>query len=160
MKWKPTSTADSISGHDVRIDAALNAYARAIPAPGLESRVAARVAVARRHPTRSMHAARVLILQRFSCGTLAAAAACGIVVASVQHSHRAALPPIIRFGDSGGVGAAGAVHVPTRRTPQTPSINPAAPRTPPRSRAVVSPNSGHHAGAAVPRSPYPSAAQR
>jgi hypothetical protein len=150
------TTDPTFSPHDARIDAVLHAYARAVPAPGLESRVAGRIAAASRHPMRSGISLRILILRRFSVGALAAAAAYGVVIASVEHSQRGVLPLAASPIRSGGLGTAGRVYVPTKPMPERPQIDPASPRTPPHGRAVVSRNHGRRpSGAAVPRSPYP-----
>jgi hypothetical protein len=154
MKPKP-SVSDSSSVHDARIDAALRVYGRAIPAPGLDSRVAARISSMPRQSFRSA-TATLLFFRRFSAGTLAAAAAAAIVVATVRHSQHISLPQAARAPLSGGVGGAGGPHIPTHAVPQSATIDPEAPRTPPHSRATISRGRGHKpAGSAVPRSPYP-----
>lgn len=154
MKPKP-SISDSSSVHDARIDAALRVYGRAIPAPGLDSRVAARISAMPRQSFRSGTAA-LLLFRRFSAGALAAVAAGAIVVATVRHSQHISLPQAARVPLSGGVSGAEGAHIPTHAVPQSATIDPEAPRTPPHSRATISRGRGHKpAGSAVPRSPYP-----
>jgi hypothetical protein len=139
-----------------RIDAALSAYGRAVPAPGLESRVATRIAAAPRRSFRKRGGFGLLIWQRLSCGALAAAAGAAMVVGTVRHSRPAPLPQAARAAQSGGASAAGAVHIPTRAIPQSAALDPASPRSAPRSRATVSRNpSRRNAGSAATRSPYP-----
>jgi hypothetical protein len=169
MKARQSATHDITSPHDARIDAALRVFTHAEPSPGLESRVAERLAGAR--PDRHYHFsfARVfsfpglsgfLVLQRLSAGALVTAAGAAIVVGTIHHSERAMPPQALRSGAAGGVGSANRVHVPTHAMPQGAGIDPAAPLAAPRGvphgRASVSRNQAHRApGAAVPRSPYP-----
>ncbi len=160
MKLKP-SNDNSSTAHDARIDAALRVYGRAVPAPGLESRVAARISAAPRPSFRTnlfgfSGSPRLILLRGFTIGALAAAAACAIVVGTVRHSQQVALPQAARVSRSGGVSAAGASHIPTHVVPQSATIDPQAPRSAPHSRATVSRNPGSKpAAGAVPRSPYP-----
>jgi hypothetical protein len=160
MKPKPSSEASS-TAYDARIDAALRVYGRAVPAPGLESRVAARISAGPRHSSRtsifnSVGSPRLILLRGFSIGVLAAAAACAIVVGTVRHSQHLTLPQAAAGTRSGGVSAADAPHVPTHAVPQSASIDPQAPRTAPHSRATISRTQGSKpAAGAVPRSPYP-----
>jgi len=160
MKPKPSNEPSS-TVHDTRIDAALRVYGRAVPATGLESRVAARISAAPRHSFRSTSFGFrsnpwLILLRGFSIGALAVAAASAIVVGTVRHSQQIALPQAAAGKPSGGVSAAGGEHVPTHAIPQSATIDPQAPRTPPHSRATVSRNQGSKsAGSAVPRSPYP-----
>jgi hypothetical protein len=160
MKSKPTNH-DSSTAHDARIEAALRVYGRAVPAPGLESRVAARIAAQPRHSFRSASFASrgnpwLILLRGFSIGALAVAAACAIVIGTVRHSQQIVLPQTARGARSGSLNTAGATHVPTHAIPQSATIDPQAPRTAPHSRATVSRNQGNKpAGSAVPRSPYP-----
>jgi len=143
---------------EARIDAVLRAYAHAEPAPGLESRVAARLASAR--PRSRFHfsltgASAFLLLRRISAGALATAAGAAIVVGTLQHSERGLPPQISRQREASGLKTAGASHIPTRAMPQGGSLNPSAPRVAPHGRAVVSRDQARHAsGSAVPRSPY------
>jgi hypothetical protein len=163
MKLKPSndnsSTPHDACAHDARIDAALRVYGRAVPARGLESRVAARISAAPR-PSFGTNlfgfsgSPRFILLRGFTIGALAAAAACAIVVGTVRHSQRIALPQAARVSRSGGVSAAGAPHIPTHAVQQSATIDPQAPRSAPHSRATVSRNPGSKPGA-VPRSPYP-----
>jgi len=151
----------SSTAYDASIDEALRIYGAAAPAPGLESRVAARIAAA---PRQSYRAASVfpgtrwmVLLRGVSVGALAAAAACAIVVGTVRHSQQLAIPQAIGVSRSGGVSAASAAHVPTHAVQPSPTIDPHAPRSAPHSRATVSPNKGSKpAGSATPRSSYPS----
>jgi hypothetical protein len=163
MKARPSTNHGMTSPHDVRIDAALRVFTHAEPAPGLEYRVAARLAGAR--PERRIHfsfahGSGFLVLRRLSAGALATAAGAAIVVGTIHHSERALPPQVIRGGHTGGVGLANRLHVPTHAMPQAAGIDPAArltaPRGAPHGRANVSRNQAHRApGAAVPRSPYP-----
>ena len=119
MKPKP-STENSSTAYDARIDAALRVYGRAVPAPGLESRVAARISAGPRHAFRStsfgFRSNPVLVLLRgFSIGALAAAAACAIVVGTVRHSQQIALPQAAAGPRSGGVSTAGSSSYPDPR---------------------------------------------
>jgi hypothetical protein len=168
MKTKPSSHSAHFihSPYNEQIDAALQVFSRATPVPGLESRIASRLADARRSSSRSRVLRfrgagnrRVEILRRLSFGAMAAAAGGAIVFGSVEHSHRRPVPQVSRvIHGGGGLSTAGAMHVPLGATPQAAEINPAAPRNPPHGRAVLSPNHGRHAdGAAVPRSPYTAA---
>jgi hypothetical protein len=164
MKLKPlndnSATAHDTRAHDAQIDAALRVYGRAVPAPGLESRVAARISATPRHSFRTKVFSfsgnpRLALLRGFTIGALAAAAACGIVVGTVRHSQQIAIPQAAA-PRPGGVSTAGARHIPTHAVPQSATIDPQAPRTAPHSRATVSRNTGSKpAGSAVPRSPYP-----
>jgi hypothetical protein len=160
MKPKP-STENSSTAYDARIDAALRVYGRAVPRPGLESRVAARISARPPHSSSTSlfsfsASPRHILLRGFSIGALAAAAACAIVVGTVRHSQQTALPQAAAGSRSGGVSAAGTPHIPTHAIPQAASIDPQAPRTAPHSRATVSRNPGSKpAAGAVPRSPYP-----
>ena len=160
MKPKP-STENSSTAYDARIDAALRVYGRAVPAPGLESRVAARISTAPQHSFRSASFGLrsnpgLALLRGFSIGALAAAAACAIVIGTVRHSQQIALPQASSGSRSGGVSTAGTPHIPTHAVPQSATIDPQALRTAPHSRATLSRNPGSKpAGSAVPRSPYP-----
>jgi len=156
MKTKPSTTTNNSFPHDARVDAILRAYSHAIPAPGLESRVATRIAAMSR-PLRSRGASRLLVLRRLSVAALTAAAAAAIVAGTVRHSHRIALPQRAT-GTSrlGGVSTAGSEHAPAQAVPETPTIDPHSPRTPPHGRTTSSGSQKHRsAGAALPRSPYP-----
>jgi hypothetical protein len=157
---KPKPSTDKISSlHDARIDAALRIYGRAVPRPGLESRVAARISAEPRQLFQSAgfgSTGWVVLLRRFSAGALAAAAAVAIVVATVRHTQHISIPQAARAPMSGGVSSAGASHTPTQRVPQSATINPESLRTPPRGRASISHSQGRKAaGATMPRSPYP-----
>jgi hypothetical protein len=160
MKTRPPIDT-SATAYDARIDAALRVYGGSIPAPGLESRVAARSAATPRQSHRSASSpffARhsMALLRGVSVGTLAAGAACAIVVGTVRHSQRLAIPQATGISRSGGISAAGGTHVPTHAIQPSPTIDPQSPRSTPHSRATVSPNRGSKpAGAAMPRSPYP-----
>ena len=143
---------------DARIDAALRLYGGAVPEPGLESRVASRLAAMPRHThqTSWLGLSWMVLLRNVSVGALAAAAACAIILGTVRHSQQLAIPQAKNGARSGGISVGNDVHVPTHAVPQSPTIDPAAPRTPPRSRAVVSNNAGGKQSAgATPRSPYP-----
>jgi len=157
MKIRP-STDHPFSRHDARIDAALSVYAQAEPFPGLESRVAARLASARPQPRFHFGAAggsAFLILRRISVGALVTAAGAAIVFGTIQHSEHSLPPPIARHGQANGLTPANAGHTPTKAMPQGGSIDPSAPRVSPHGRAAVSRDQLRHAlGAAVPRSPY------
>jgi hypothetical protein len=150
------------AAYDAMIDAALHFYGTASPAPGLESRVQARLAAAPRTELRSSFMlvsgsqGWLLRLRGISLGAMTAAAACAIVVGSVHHSQRpAAIPQAAVGSHSGGVSAAGAPHTPTGIVRQTPTLDPQAPRSAPRSRSTVEHGGSSNAGRAVPRSPYP-----
>jgi hypothetical protein len=150
------STANNSSLHDARIDAALRFYGRAVPSPGLESRVAARISAAPHHSFRSTSSRfpGLMLLRGFSIGALAAAAAVAIVVGTVRHSHQISIPLAAGATRSGGINSAGAMHIPTRATPQSTTIDPGAPRTPAHTRATISRNQASKpTGATVPRSP-------
>jgi hypothetical protein len=159
MKTRP-SNGTSSTAHDSRIDAALHDYGRAVPAPGLESRVAARISAT---PYRSSQSTSfgfrgslgLRLFRGLSIGALAAAAACAIVVGTVRHSQQLVISQAAAGTRSGAVGTAEGTHIPTRAVPQSATIDPRAPRTAPHSRATISRNSGSKpAGSAVPRSPY------
>ena len=158
---KPRPSTDNTTGHDARIDAALRVYGHAVPTPGLESRVAARIAATPRQSYRSASSGFagsrwVVLLRGVSVGALAAAAAVAIVVGTVRHSQQVPLPQAARGTRSGGINTAGDPHVPTHAIPQSATIDPQAARTAPHTRATVSRNAGSKpAGSAVPRSPYP-----
>lgn len=126
---------------NARIDAALHVYGRAVPAPGLDSRVAARLTSAARQSfhspaPESRRRPMISLVRRFSVGALAAAAACGIVIGTVHHSQQIALPQRAATPRSGGASTAGAAHIPTRAIPSSSSADPSAPR----SRAVIAPD--------------------
>jgi hypothetical protein len=154
MKAKRSTISESSSTpYDGRIDAALRVYSHAEPAPGLEGRVVAWISA--RQSLQPTSASRLVVMWRFFAAALAVAAACAIVAGSVQHSHHAALPQAARVQRQGGVAGAGLAHVPTQPTPESPTIDPAAPRTPAHGRATVSGDQGRHdGGAAQPSSPY------
>jgi hypothetical protein len=146
MKLNPFSFGTSASPasssrHDAAIDAALRLYGGAVPGPGFEGRVAARLGDQPRHAFHSKSAPRLAILRGLSTAALAAAAACGMVIGTVRHSHHALPPQAARVPHVGGLNSAGASRLPTHATPQSPSLDPQAPRTAPRHRATVSP--GH-----------------
>lgn len=155
------STDTSSNADDARIDAALRVYGRAVPVSGLESRVAARIAVAPRQPYRSAPSGFrgshwMVLLRGVSVGALAAAAACAIVIGTLRHSQQVAIPQAMAPSRSGSVGAAGGTHVATHAVPPSATIVPQSPRSAPHSRATVTRNAGNKpAGSAVPRSPYP-----
>jgi hypothetical protein len=159
MKIRPSNGSNS-TAHDARIDAALHAYGRAVPAPGLESRVAARISATPHHTFQSTSFGLrgrlgLRLFRGFSIGALAAAAACAIVVGTVRHSQQLVISQAAAGSRSGAVAAAGARHIPTGAVPQSATIDPQAPRTAPHSRATISRNPGSKpAGSAVPRSPY------
>ena len=94
---KPRPSTDNTTGHDARIDAALRVYGRAVPTPGLESRVAARIAATPHQSYRSASSwfagSRWMVLLRgVSVGALAAAASAAIVVGTVRHSQQVPTP--------------------------------------------------------------------
>lgn len=159
-------THGTSSAHDDRVDAALKHFAGATPAPGLESRVTARLAAAGRARSGSSYRSvrsggniGLLLLRRLSIGAMAAAAAIVIVFGTVEHSRRI-YPVALRTPQTGGVSPANSVHYPTHPMPQSAEIHPGSTRNAPHSRAVISPNHTRHAsGAAVPRSPYPPESQ-
>jgi hypothetical protein len=158
MKSNP-SNENRPTAYDARIDAALHRYGRALPEPGLESRVAARMAVLPRHsspsgPVGSAARRWLMLLRGASVGALAAAAACAIVVGTLKHSQHLPIPQASVGTRSGSVGAATGSHIPTHTIPQTATLDPESPRPAPRSRSTVSRNPGNKAGA-VPSSPYP-----
>jgi hypothetical protein len=160
MNFRPSRSALFSSRHDASIDAALRNYAHADPRPGLEGRVAARLASARRRSGVRFSFAEsgpLLLLRRISVGALATAAGAAIVVSSVQHSSVRTLPPqALRAGRTGGMTPASVVHIPTHAMPQRANIDPNAHRPAPHGRANISGNPAHRAtGAVVPRSPYP-----
>jgi hypothetical protein len=159
MKTTPSNDTGS-TAYDARIDAALRVYGGAAPVPGLESRVAARIAATPRRSYRSGPArftgSWLVLLRGVSVGALAAAAACAIVVGTVRHSQRIAIPQATGGSRSEGVSAAGATHVPTHAIPPSATIDPQSPRSAPHSRGTVSGNAVKKpAGSALPRSPYP-----
>jgi hypothetical protein len=162
MKTRPSTTDHPSSRHeariDPRVDAVLGLYAHAEPSPGLEARVAARLASARPSSRFQFSVARTsawLVLRRISAGALATAAGAAIVVGTIQHSERSLPPQISRHGHSSGLTPATAGHIPTKAMPQGGSIDPSAPRPAPHGRATVSRDQPRHAtGAVVPRSPY------
>lgn len=161
---KPSISNNSTSPLDSRIDSALNVYARSVPDPGMEARIAAHLAGSLRFAAPTSHPFRALLFRRFSVGALAAAAACGIVIGSLEHA-RTLSPPIATMpqtsGSTGGIGAASSGHLPSRAVPAAPSIDPNHLRTPPRSRARLSRNAARHPnGSAVPSSPYPAGANQ
>ena len=139
--------------YDRQIDAVLGLFAHAEPRPGLERRVTAHLASHSSVPCRSP---RFTLLSRITVGALSTAAACGIVVGSVAHSrHSVPLPPSFRGASSGGIGTAGAVHIPTHAIHPAVGIQAGSLNRPPHSRATVPQNHAHRTGAAVPKSPYP-----
>jgi hypothetical protein len=160
MKTRPRTDTSS-TAYDARIDAALRVYGGAAPAPGLESRVAARISATPRQSYRAASSAPtgarwMVLLRGFSVGALATAAACAIVVGTVRHSQQLAIPQAMGSSRSGGVSAASGTHVPTRAIQQSPTIDPQAPRSAPHNRATVSGNAAKKGvGSVTPRSPYP-----
>lgn len=141
------------TAHDLEIDAALATLGRVEPRSGIESRVNAALAHAQLEPRH----ARFQWLRRAGVGVLAAAAGCGIVVATLEHSNRTApLPRVVRSAPEPGVSAAQTTRVPTRSTSSQHELRPGITTHRVHSRAEVQPNQSRHpAGAAVPRSPYP-----
>jgi hypothetical protein len=160
MNPRPSNNTSS-TAYDARIDAALRVYGGATPVRDLESRIAARIAATPRQSYRStssgfMDGGWLVLLRGVSVGALAAAAACAIVVGTVRHSQRIAVPQAAGASRSDGISAAGATHVPTRAIPPSATIDPQSPRSAPHSRATVSRSAGNKpVGSAVPRSPYP-----
>jgi hypothetical protein len=153
MNPRSSSQPTGSLAHEARIDTVLHAYSRAVPAPGLESRVIAYLSALPREPFR---ATRFVVLQRLCMGALAAAVAAAIVGGTVEHSRHAALPQRARASQDSGMSTAGAIHVPTRAVPETPTLDPASPRTPPHGRSNGSHAPDRHGAATgVPRSPYP-----
>lgn len=155
MKTKPFATESSSFPHDARIDAVLRAYAHAVPTAGLESRIAARLAAMPLQTHRFERTSRLLLLRRLSAVALALAAACAIVAGTVRHSHHAVIPTAARTSRSGGLSTAGSAHVPIRAVPETPTIDPQAPRTPPHGRATNSGSQTRRGATGQPQSPYP-----
>ncbi|HZD50765.1 MAG TPA: hypothetical protein VE178_18615, partial [Silvibacterium sp.] len=78
MKTRPSTAANNsfppdVRIHDARIDAVLRAYSHAVPAPGLESRVAARISAISRQSLRSESAPGLVLVRRLSAAALAVA---------------------------------------------------------------------------------------
>jgi len=157
MKAKRSETPGSSSTrHDARIDAALRVYSRAQPAPGLEGRIVAQISAMPRQALTLGIAPRLVLMWRFFAAALVVAAACAIVAGSLRHAHRVTLPQAARVQRQGGVSAAGTAHIPTQSAPESPTIDPTAPRTPAHGRSAISRDQGRHdGGASVPSSPYP-----
>ncbi len=160
MNPKP-STTNTSSVYDARINAVLHVYSRAVPTPELESRIADRLGESLFASIQSRRTRRLTSFRRVSMGALAAAAACAIVVASVQHSQVSTLPLAkVQLGNdpgSRGLNGAGGSHVPTSPVQAAPRIDPRSPRTPAHSRATLAGSQGpRETRTAVPRSPYPS----
>ena len=99
---------------DDRIDSTLRMIGSADPRPGIETRIAARLADASAH-TRIQGVGRIFGLPRLALASAAGMAACvAIIAGSVNHSRHIVpfapgIPVIV--GGSGGVGAAGTAKV-------------------------------------------------
>jgi hypothetical protein len=168
MKTKPSIQNEYSPRHnsenDLRIDSTLHAFARAVPRPGLESRVASRLAAAphlsRFQMIRLFTSSHVVVFQRVTVSVLATAGACAIVVGTVRHARHPVLPQSAAWRNVGNSNTAGKVFVPTHPVPAQATIDPSSPRTPAHGRARVSGTPPRRdGGAAYPRSPYPPDAQ-
>ena len=157
MRPKPRTNSNiSLQRHEQRIDAVLSEYARAVPSPGLESRVRTRIAAASHRSFESSRAFRLVLARRLSMGALATATAGLMVVGTVRHSRRILPPNAARSMQSGGASPAGAIHIPTQAIKASGEVQPGNQRRPPHSRAALNNNQGRHSiGSATPRSPYP-----
>ena len=143
----------------VLIDQALRQLASAMPRPGIEDRITARLAQEQsRIETMKASRAGFFAIPRFAIGAAAGALACvAIVAGTVSHSHRIqpSLPGLSAQPASAGVGAAGAERPANRPIEPSPSGRPRSVRHLPGGRAVISPQSHKPAGVAVPRTPSP-----
>jgi hypothetical protein len=151
--------------YDDRIDKALRRLGSTEPAPGMEDRIAARLARERagaRDARRSRFFAVPRFVPRFAFGIAAAALACvAIVAGSVNHSHRIqpAMPGIELHPGSSGMGAANASRPADRPVSPTAAERPRSVRQLPEGRAVISPQSQKPTGVTVPKNPPPATTQ-
>jgi hypothetical protein len=143
-----------VSPYDPQIDATLRFLGAAQPPAGLSDRVASRMAN-ERYSARARWASswRFPLILRFAASGLAASAcAVAIVIGTVQQSNRIAVaPPAVRTPASGGIGAAGAEHVPTKATPQAGGVSGRNVRRTRHGRAVVSADAHKAPGVALPK---------
>jgi len=137
--------------HDEQIDSTLRLLGSATPAPGMEDRIAARLARA----NATNKAPRFFSLQQFAFGMAAAAMACVVIVAgSVSHSrHILPIAPGLHLPGAAqpGVGAASAAHVAPQPVTSLPQDRPRSVRQSGTGRAEISPHAKKPTGIAVPK---------
>jgi len=141
--------------YDEQIDRTLRLLGSATPVPGMEDRIAARLAQA--HV--SAETPRFFRPPQLVFGLAAAAVACVVIVAgSISHSrHILPIAPGLHLpGESQpGVGAASAAHVAPQPVTTLPQDRPRSVRQTENGRAVISSHAKKPAGIAVPK-PLPS----
>ena len=139
------------NNYDEQIDRTLRVLGSATPAPGMEDRIAARIA----RESASAAAQRFFRLPQLAFGLAAAAMACAVIVAgSVSHSrHILPVSPGLHLPTASqpGVGAASAVHVAPQPVTSLPQDRPRSVRQTVDGRAVISSHVKKPAGVAVPK---------
>lgn len=137
--------------YDEQIDQTLRLLGSATPAPGMEERIARRIAEAdARRAT-----PRFFSLPQLAFGMAAAVMGCAVIIAgSVSHSrHILPVAPGLHLPgvSQPGVGAASAAHVTTQPVSSLPQDRPRSVRQTVNGRAVISSHSKKPTGIAVPK---------
>lgn len=136
---------------DEQIDRTLRVLGSAAPDPGMEDRIAARIA----RESASAAAPRFFRLPQLAFGLAAAAMACAVIIAgSVSHSrHILPVAPGLHLPTASqpGVGAASAAHVAPQPVTSLPQDRPRSVRQTVNGRAVISAHAKKPAGVAVPK---------
>lgn len=137
--------------YDEQIDQTLRLLGSATPAPGMEERIARRVAQASARKT----APRFFSLPQLAFGMAAAVMACAVIIAgSVSHSrHILPVAPGLHLPgvSQPGVGAASAAHVTTQPVSSLPQGRPRSVRQTVNGRAVIFSHAKKPTGIAVPK---------
>lgn len=137
--------------YDEQIDQTLRLLGAATPAPGMEERIARRIAEADARRT----APRFFSLPQLAFGMAAAVMACAVIIAgSVSHSrHILPVAPGLHLPGTTqpGVGAASAAHVTTQPVSSLPQDRPRSVRQTVNGRAVISSHAKKPTGIAVPK---------
>ena len=139
------------NNYDEQIDRTLRVLGSATPDPGMEDRIAVRIA----RESASAAAPRFFRLPRLAFGLAAAAMACAVIIAgSVSHSrHILPVAPGLHLpiASQPGVGAASAAHVAQQPVTSLPQDRPRSVRQTVNGRAVISSHAKKPAGVAVPK---------
>jgi hypothetical protein len=142
--------------YDEQIDRTLRLLGGASPAPGMEDRIAVRLANAGLNQAgENIKTPRFLRLPQVAFGLATAAAGCAVIVAgSVSHSrHILPIAPGLHVPgiSQPGVGAASATHVAQQPVTTLPQDRPRSVRQTENGRAVISSHAKKPAGIAVPK---------
>lgn len=137
--------------YDEQIDRTLRVLGSANPAPGMEERIAARIA----RESVSKKRVSFFSLPQLALGLAAAVTACAfIVVGSVSHSrHILPVAPGLHLPGASqpGVGAASAARVAPQPVTSLPQDRPRSVRQTENGRAVISSHAKKPTGIAVPK---------